>query len=93
MWSPRRLLGVARSRPPGKAGLYQSTSFRRANAIASFADVPYSAVAPQGPREVLDKVVYTLLNLVSAGLVRRPERHPPCGQCVDGEEVWFIAID
>ena len=38
--------------------------------------VAYSAVALEGPQEVLDKVVYTLLNPVSAGLVRRPERYP-----------------
>jgi REP element-mobilizing transposase RayT len=39
-------------------------------------NVPYSAVALESPREVLDKVAYTLLNPVSAGLVRRSERFP-----------------
>ena len=39
-------------------------------------NVPYSAVALEGPQEVLDKVAYTLLNPVSAGLVRRPEHFP-----------------
>lgn len=39
-------------------------------------NVPYSAVELGGPEEVLDKVAYTLLNPVSAGLVRAPERWP-----------------
>ena len=38
--------------------------------------VTYSAVELGGPAEVLDKVAYTLLNPVSAGLVRSPERWP-----------------
>ena len=37
-------------------------------------NVQYSAVALSGPTEVLDKVAYVLLNPVSAGLVRSPER-------------------
>jgi putative transposase len=37
-------------------------------------NVSYSAVELGGPSEILDKVAYTLLNPVSAGLVRRPER-------------------
>ena len=36
----------------------------------------YSAVELGGPSEVLDKAAYTLLNPVSAGLVRTPERWP-----------------
>ena len=39
-------------------------------------NVPYSAVELSGPAEVLDKVAYVLLNPVSAGLVRSPERWP-----------------
>jgi REP element-mobilizing transposase RayT len=39
-------------------------------------NVPYSAVELSGPPEVLDKVAYVLLNPVSAGLVRSPERWP-----------------
>jgi putative transposase len=39
-------------------------------------NVTYSAVELSGPNEVLDKVAYTLLNPVSAGLVRSPERWP-----------------
>lgn len=39
-------------------------------------NVPYSAVELGGPTEVLDKVAYVLLNPVSAGLVRSPERWP-----------------
>jgi putative transposase len=39
-------------------------------------NVAYSAVELAGPTEVLDKVAYTLLNPVSAGLVRSPERWP-----------------
>jgi hypothetical protein len=39
-------------------------------------NVPYSAVEFGGPSEILDKVAYTVLNPVSAGLVRRPERWP-----------------
>lgn len=39
-------------------------------------NVPYSAVALESPREVLDKVAYTLLNPVSACLVRRTELFP-----------------
>ncbi|MEM7138946.1 MAG: transposase [Myxococcota bacterium] len=39
-------------------------------------NVPYNAVALSGPTEVLDKVAYTLLNPVSAVLVRTPERWP-----------------
>lgn len=39
-------------------------------------NVTYSAVELSGPSEVLDKVAYTLLNPVSAGLVRSPERWP-----------------
>ena len=36
----------------------------------------YSAVELGGPSEILDKVAYTLLNPVRAGLVRTPERWP-----------------
>lgn len=36
----------------------------------------YSAVELSGPTEVLDKIAYTLLNPVTAGLVRSPERWP-----------------
>lgn len=39
-------------------------------------NVTYSAVELSGPTEVLDKVAYLLLNPVSAGLVRSPERWP-----------------
>jgi REP element-mobilizing transposase RayT len=39
-------------------------------------NVPYSAVELQGEAEVLDKVAYTLLNPVSAGLVQQPEDWP-----------------
>jgi putative transposase len=39
-------------------------------------NIPYSAVELGGPSEILDKVAYTLLNPVSAGLVRTPERWP-----------------
>jgi len=39
-------------------------------------NVPFSAVELSGPSEVLDKVAYTLLNPVSAGLVRSSERWP-----------------
>ncbi len=39
-------------------------------------NVAYSAVELSGPTEVLDKVAYTLLNPVSAALVRSPERWP-----------------
>ena len=39
-------------------------------------NVPYSAVELAGPKEVLDKVAYTLLNPVSAALVRSPEKWP-----------------
>jgi hypothetical protein len=39
-------------------------------------NVPYSAVELSGSAEVLDKVAYVLLNPVSAGLVRSPERWP-----------------
>jgi putative transposase len=39
-------------------------------------NVPYSAVVLSGSAEVLDKVAYVLLNPVSAGLVRSPERWP-----------------
>lgn len=39
-------------------------------------NVPYSAVELAGPEEILDKIAYTLLNPVSAGLVRSPERWP-----------------
>jgi REP element-mobilizing transposase RayT len=39
-------------------------------------NVHYSAVALQGGAEALDKVAYTLLNPVSAGLVQRPEDWP-----------------
>jgi putative transposase len=38
--------------------------------------VPYSAIELGGPSEILDKVAYTLLNPVTAGLVRSPERWP-----------------
>ena len=37
-------------------------------------NVQYSAVELSGPAEVLDKMAYVLLNPVSAGLVRSPER-------------------
>ena len=39
-------------------------------------NVPYSAVELAGSSEFLDKVAYALLNPVSAGLVRTPERWP-----------------
>lgn len=39
-------------------------------------NVAYSAVELSGPTEVFDKVAYVLLNPVSAGLVRSPERWP-----------------
>jgi len=39
-------------------------------------NVSFSAVELSGPTEVLDKVAYALLNPVSAGLVRSPERWP-----------------
>ena len=39
-------------------------------------NVPYSAVELGRPSEILDKIAYTLLNSVSAGLVRTPERWP-----------------
>jgi len=39
-------------------------------------NVPFSAVALQGRAEMLDKVAYTLLNPVSAGLVHKPEEWP-----------------
>ncbi len=39
-------------------------------------NVHYSAVELRGEAEVLDKVAYTLLNPVSAGLVQRPEDWP-----------------
>jgi REP element-mobilizing transposase RayT len=39
-------------------------------------NVTYSAVELSGPTEVLDKVAYVLLNPVSGGLVRSPERWP-----------------
>ena len=39
-------------------------------------NIPYSAVELGGEAEVLDKVAYTLLNPVSAELVRAPERWP-----------------
>ena len=39
-------------------------------------NVPYNAVALHGPAEIVDKVAYTLLNPVSAALVRTPKRWP-----------------
>jgi REP element-mobilizing transposase RayT len=39
-------------------------------------NVTYNAVELAGQAEVLDKVAYTILNPVSAGLVRSPERWP-----------------
>ncbi len=39
-------------------------------------NVPFSAVELQGQAEVLDKVAYTLLNPVSAGLVNNPAEWP-----------------
>lgn len=39
-------------------------------------NVSYSAVELPGPTEVVDKVAYVLLNPVTAGLVRSPERWP-----------------
>jgi len=39
-------------------------------------NVSTSAVELRGPGEILDKVAYTLLNPVSAGLVRAPHRWP-----------------
>jgi len=39
-------------------------------------NVAYNAVELSGPTEVLDKVAYVLLNPVTAGLVRSPERWP-----------------
>ena len=39
-------------------------------------NVQVSAVELTGPEEVLDKVAYTLVNPVSAGLVRTPDRWP-----------------
>lgn len=39
-------------------------------------NVPFNALELSGPAETLDKVAYTLLNPVSAGLVHRPEEWP-----------------
>jgi len=49
---------------------------RRWDEVVWEPNVQYSAVELQGPREALDKVAYTLLNPVSAALVRRPEQWP-----------------
>jgi REP element-mobilizing transposase RayT len=49
---------------------------RRWDEVVWEPNVAYSAVELGGPTEVLDKVAYVLLNPVSAGLVRSPERWP-----------------
>ena len=49
---------------------------RRWDEVVWEPNVQYSAVELQGETEVLDKVAYTLLNPVSAGLVQRPEDWP-----------------
>jgi REP element-mobilizing transposase RayT len=49
---------------------------RRWDEVVWEPNVAYSAVELSGPAEVLDKVAYVLLNPVSAGLVRSPERWP-----------------
>jgi REP element-mobilizing transposase RayT len=62
-------------------------------------NIATSAVELTGPAEILDKVAYTLLNPVSAGLVRAPHRWPgvlsTCAQLAQGAceatrpSVWF----
>jgi len=49
---------------------------RRWDEVVWEPNVPYSAVELQGEAEALDKVAYTLLNPVSAGLVHQPEDWP-----------------
>ena len=49
---------------------------RRWDEVVWEPNVHYSAVELQGEAEVLDKVAYTLLNPVSAGLVKQPEDWP-----------------
>jgi len=49
---------------------------RRWDEVVWEPNVAYSAVELSGPAEVLDKVAYTLLNPVSAGLVRSVQRWP-----------------
>jgi putative transposase len=49
---------------------------RRWDEVVWEPNVHYSAVELQGEAEVLDKVAYTLLNPVSAGLVQRPQDWP-----------------
>lgn len=49
---------------------------RRWDEVVWEPNVPYSAVELMGEAEVLDKVAYTLLNPVSAGLVQQPEDWP-----------------
>jgi len=47
---------------------------RRWDEVVWEPNVQYNAVELSGPTEVLDKMAYVLLNPVSAGLVRSPER-------------------
>ena len=49
---------------------------RRWDEVVWEPNVHYNAVELQGEAEALDKVAYTLLNPMSAGLVRRPEEWP-----------------
>ncbi len=49
---------------------------RRWDEVVWEPNVPYSAVELHGPAEILDKVAYTILNPVSAGLVNRPDEWP-----------------
>ncbi|MBW2223719.1 MAG: hypothetical protein JRF54_05770 [Deltaproteobacteria bacterium] len=49
---------------------------RRWDEVVWEPNVHYSAVELRGEAEVLDKVAYTLLNPVSAGLVQRPQDWP-----------------
>ena len=49
---------------------------RRWDEVVWEPNVHYSAVELRGEAEVLDKVAYTLLNPVSAGLVQQPEDWP-----------------
>ena len=49
---------------------------RRWDEVVWEPNVHYSAVELEGSAEVLDKMAYTLLNPVSAGLVHRPEDWP-----------------
>ena len=49
---------------------------RRWDEVVWEPNTSYSAVELTGPSEVMDKIAYVLLNPVSAGLVRSPERWP-----------------